>query len=196
MKFARLSALAVAAAATVFAGSASAIPIDISFNVAALGAFVADTGDITTASTITSGTPNVAGSILNNNINLIGGTSIVLSPIMGVTVGSVFTKSFTTSLGSFLETLTVYSRTPTTNALGVLASGTIVQTTYITGPTFDPTPVFWSAAYTQNAASPFQINASFNNTTTNPTTIPEPASLALAGLALAGVALARKAKKA
>ena len=44
MKFARLSALAVAAAATVFTGSASAIPVDLIFNVAALGSFTADTG--------------------------------------------------------------------------------------------------------------------------------------------------------
>ena len=197
MKLARLSALAVAAAATVFAGSASAIPISVEFNVFATSSFVADTGDITSASTITSGAPNGVGAIVANNINLVSFTNVSLSPgALGVNVGNVFTKQFSTSFGTFLETLTVTSRSPTANALGVLAVGSIVQTAYIMGPTFDPTPVFWSAAYTQNAGPGGQINGSFNNSTVPPPTIPEPASMALVGLALAGAAFARKAKKA
>ena len=198
MKFARLSALAVAAAATVFAGSASAVPnpVDLIFNVAAIGSFTANTGDVTTATTITNGAPNIAGAIVNNNVMLVGGQAITLSTPMGVTLGDVFTKSFTTSFGSFVETLTVTSRTPGANSLGILAVGTIVETVTTIGATFDPTTVFWSAAYTQNAGPGGQINGSFNNSTVPPRAVPEPASLALAGLALAGIAASRRSKKA
>ena len=62
----------------------------------------------------------------------------------------------------------------------MLAVGTISQ---IVGVGFDPTPVYWSAAYTQNAGQGGQINGSFNNSTTPPppVNIPEPATLALLG---------------
>ena len=190
MKLSHLSALAIAAAATTFAGSASAIAIDVGFNVAALGTFTANTGDVTTATTITNGAPDLVGAIINNNIGLTSGTPVFLLPTaLGVSVGSIFTKQFSTVMGTFLETLTVTSSTPTANALGVLAVGTIVQTV---GVGFDPTTVYWSAAYTQNAGPGGQINGSFNNSTIQPTHAPEPVSLALVGVALAGLGLARR----
>jgi len=194
MKFARLGALAVATAAIAFAGSASAIPIQVGFNFVPTGGLTANTGDVTTATTITVGAPLIATSIILNNINLIGGQSITMLPnALGVNIGDMFTKTFVTSLGTFVESLTVVSRTPGPTSLGVTAVGTITQTV---GVGFDPTPVFYSAAYTQNQGPGGQINASYNNSTVDPVRVPEPTTLALVGLALTGLALARKAKKA
>ena len=194
MKLSRLCAVAAAVASAAFAGSASAIPINVGFNISAGGTFTSNTGDVTSATTITTGSPTTVAAILFNNIGLVFGQAITLNPNpMGVIVGSVFTKSFTTALGTFVETLTVQSVSPTANALGVIATGMIVQTAGV--PNFDPTPVTWSAAYTQNAGTGTQINASFNNATAQPTQIPEPTSLALVGLALVGAGFVSRKRK-
>ncbi len=190
MKLSQLSAVASAAAAICFAAPALAVPIQLQFNVLGTGAFIADTGSLATATTITTGATNLVGFIQENNVGLTGGQVTTLAPDpLPVTVGGQFTKSFTTPLGTFLETLTVTSIDRSANALGVQASGTITQTV---GTGFDPVPVFWSAAYTQNSGPGTQINGSFNNSTTPPNRVPEPLTLALVGIGLAGIGAIRR----
>jgi hypothetical protein len=160
----------VAAAAFLFSmvgSGANAIPIQVAFNFVPTGALTANTGDVTTATTITAGLPDIVTQILLNNIGLVAGQAVTLTSPTPVTLGSAFTKSFTTALGIFTENLTVNLVTPGPTSLGVTASGSI------TGPAgFDPTSVFYSAAYTQNGGPGAQINASFNNSTVPPAAVP------------------------
>ena len=174
----------VVTVAALSAAPAWAIPINVGFNFVPTGTLTANTGDVTTATTITSGAPDIVTTILQNNIQLAAGTTIAITSPTPVTLGSTFTKSFTTPLGTFLENLTVTLVTPGPSSRGITATGTISQTV---GTGFDPTPVFYSAAYTQNGGPGAQINASFNNSTTPPA-VPEPASLAIFGVALVGLA--------
>jgi hypothetical protein len=173
--------------------AANAVPITLEFNFVPNGTLTANTGDVTTATSITTGAPLTVTSIVANNTGLVSGQSITMTSPTPVTLGSTFTKSFTTPLGSFLENLTVSMVTPGPTSLGVDATGTITQTA---GTGFDPTPVFYSAAYTQNGGPGNEINASFNDATT-----PVPGPIVGAGLpglifAAGGLlALARRRRK-
>ncbi len=174
------------------AGPALAVPIDTAFNFVPTTGLTANTGNVATATTITSGAPDIVTSILTDNTGLIGLTSVVeLTSPTPVTLGSVFTKTFTTALGEFTETLTVTLVTPGPSSLGIQATGTIVETKVLSGAALDPAPVFYSAAYTQNGGPGSQINASFNNSTI-PFRTPEPASFLLVGGGLAGMLTARR----
>jgi hypothetical protein len=157
---------AVACAALIAASPALADAISFQFNFVPFGTVEADTGDVTTATTITSGVPDqvtVVGAI--NNTGLVSGQLIDLTSPTPVTKGATFTKIFVTPLGTFTEALTVTSVSIGTSALDITASGTITEAPVAGGPQLDSAPVTYSAAYTQNGGLGTQINASFNDAT-------------------------------
>ena len=180
-------------AAMAVAGPALAVPIQTAFNFVPFGTLTADTGDVTTATTITSGAPDIVTTILFDNTGLVSGQEVTLTSPTPTTLGATFTKTFTTALGIFTETLTVTSVTPGASSLGIQATGTIAETQVLSGAQLDPAPVFYSAAYTQNGGPGQQINASFNDSTP-PLRTPEPVSLLFVGAGLVGLVAAGRGR--
>ena len=184
-------------ASFVLMGAASAANIDTEFNFVPFGTLDCGVGcNITTATSISSGAPLQVSSILTDNTGLASGDAVSLTSTMPLTVGATFQKSWTTALGTFTADLTVTSRTTGATSLGIDATGTVTETTVLSGAALDPSPDFYSAAYTQNGGPGSQINASFNNSTTPPTPpVPEPTSIALLGVGLLSLGVVANRKR-
>ena len=192
----KLALTSVALAAATFSGAASAVAIQTAFNFVPFGTFVANTGDVTTMTSISGGAPYLVSTILFDNTGLVPFGIVGLSNPMPLSIGASFTKTFTTALGTFVETLTIDSRTAGSSSLGITAVGMITETVVISGAMLDPSPVYFSAAYTQNGGPGAQINGSFNDSTTPPTRVPEPGTLSILGLALAAMGFMSRRRRA
>jgi hypothetical protein len=179
------------------ASPASAVAISTTFNFVPTTTLTSNTGNVTTAATITSGAPDLVTSIVTDNTGLVTLSTVIgLATPTPVTLNSTFTKTFTTALGTFVENLTVSSVTTGLQSLGIAASGTITETVLLSGSLLASAPVFYSASYTQNGGPGAQINGSFNDSTTAPIGgTPLPAALPLFASGLGALGLLRWRKK-
>lgn len=195
----RKSAVLIGAAAIVASmalmGTASAVPIDTSFDFIQSGTLTADNASITAATSITSGAPLQVTVIKTDNTGLVLTQAVGLSAMLPLTVGGTFQKSWTTALGTFTADLTVNSTTPSATSLGIQASGTVTETTVISGPALSPARDFYSAQYNQGFGAGTPITGTFNNSTL-PLAAPEPTSLPLLAVGLAGLGIVLRTRRA
>ena len=113
------------------------------FAVIATNALTANTGDITTAATITSGNPLQVTNIITDNTGLVSGQVFILTSPMPVTVGGAITLLWITPLGTFTANLTVGSSVVSGTNRTIGATGTVMSG----GPTFTPSGISFSAVY-------------------------------------------------
>ena len=113
------------------------------------GTLTANTGDITTAATVTSGSPVSVGTITTDNTGLVAAQVVIMTSPTPVTVGGGVSVIWITSQGNFTAALSVKTSVVSGTTRTVVARGSVYQAGYTAGAHLTPTTATWTAVYTQ-----------------------------------------------
>ena len=127
------------------------------FSISAGGPLTADTGNITTAATITPGNPLSIGTIVADNTGLQLAQLLVQSTPTQVNVGGTITLVWNTALATFNATMSVISSVVSGTTRTVTAAGTVSATTLL-----NPNGISFSAVYTQPGGAGTAISVTYN----------------------------------
>jgi len=135
---------------------ASGTTIASRFTFNAGGTLTADTGNIATAATITSGTPLTAGTITTDNTGVTAGQAVLLTTPTPVTVGGVFSIIWVTATGVFTANMTVKTSVVSGTTRTIGAVGTV------SGSPLTANGITFTAIYSQPGGAGTTISVSYN----------------------------------
>ena len=140
-----------------FSAPAAGTTIQTRFSFLAANAPTADTGDITTATTATAGSPVNVSSITTDNTGLTNGQALVLMSPTPLTVGATFLVIWSTALGTMTAHLTVTSSVVSGTTRTIGATGSVAASATLT-----PNGISYFATYSQPGGAGAAITATWS----------------------------------